>query len=377
MDSTGSIDTSREILILLLMVSSSLSMECPPKCHCSLNRVSCIDAGLKEVPIGIPLSVVEINLSDNPQIHIERDYFLIFPKLKALLLKNVNQSEPLYLPNSLITFAFSYNLITINSLEKMFRSRLHFLTTLDLQNNKLNLAEIFPILPKGLQFLKLSWNSLISLKRDDLNCCRNLIEFHCEYCSIKGIEPNAFNNAKTLDKLILSNNEIADLLKRLFEQATNLLTLNLRSNHIVHFNTSDLHLRFLNSLELGYNRLTSLDLQKSTIIYIGLENNRIRRIDANMFGRKNVISQISMENNRISEMSQTAIKRVKFILALKLQGNKIKDFPEPLFNDTFVSMLFLHNNRISNIDPFIPGMKKPPYLITLFSNIELKYLNTS
>ena len=155
---------------------------------------------------------------------------------------------------------------------------------------------------------------------------RPLIEFHCEYCSIKVIEPNAFNNAKTLDNLILSNSEIADLPKRLFEQATSLLTLNLGSNHIAHFNASDLHLRFLNSLDLGCNRLTSLDLQKSNIISIGLENNRIRKIDANMFGRKHFIGQLSMENNRIRERSQTAFKRVKFISALKLQGNKLKTF---------------------------------------------------
>ena len=377
MDFTCSTNSYGELLILLLMLSSSLSMECPPKCHCSMTRVLCINAGLEEVPKGIPLSVTEINLSDNPQIHIDRDYFLIFPKLNALFLQNVSQSGPLYLPNSLRTFVFSYNLITVNSLDKMFKNKLHFLNILDLQRNNINLTEIFPILPKGIQFLKLSGNSLVSLKGDDLNCCRNLKEFHCEYCSIKSIEPNAFKNAMSLNKIILSNNGIADLPKRLFEKMTNLLTLDLRNNHLKYFNASELHLGFLVTLELGYNRISSLDLQESTLITIGLENNMIRRLSANMLGRSHVIHEISMQNNIISDISQTAFKRVKFISALELQGNNIEGLPRQLFNNTYVSMLFLHKNRISNIDSLIRGMKKPPNLLTVFSNKDLKYLNTS
>ena len=377
MDFTCSRNSYGELLILLLKLLSSFSLECPPKCHCFGTKLNCIDAGLKEVPKGIPLSVTEINLSNNPQIHIDRDYFLNFTKLHTLVLKNVSQREPLYLPNSLIKLVLSNNLMTISSLAKMFRNRLNLLKRFEVQNNNINLTELFPCLPNGIEFLDLNGNTLVSLKLYDLTCCKGLIEFRCEFCSLRFLESGAFDNARSLSKIILSNNEIVDLPKRLFQKMTNLLTLDLRNNHLKYFNASELHLGFLVTLELGYNRISSLDLQESTLITIGLENNMIRRLSANMLGRSHVIHEISMQNNIISDISQTAFKRVKFISALELQGNNIEGLPRQLFNNTYVSMLFLHKNRISNIDPFIRGMKKPPTLLTVFSNKDLKYLNTS
>ena len=377
MDTVCTANAYKEILIVFLMLSSSLSMECPPKCHCSMTRVLCINAGLRGVPKGIPLSVTEINLSDNPQIHIDRDYFLPFTKLHTLVLKNVGQREPLYLPNSLVTFLFSNNLMTINSLAKMFRNRLNSLKRFEVQNNNINLTELFPCLPSGVEFLDLSGNTLVSLKRYDLKCCKNLIEFRCEFCSLRFIESGAFDKGKNMVTIMLSNNNVVDLPIGLFEQLTRLLNLMLMRNKIECFNASELGLRYLQRLELGYNRIKSLDLQETTIVNIGLENNRIREIGANMFGSSQLIRKLHLENNIIAKISRKAFYKVKFMPVLLLQGNKIKSLPRQLFQNTSVSMLFLHNNSLSIIDPFIQGMKQYPNLLTLFSNKDLTYFNAS
>ena len=365
------------LLVVLLIFFAPFSMECPSECHCYKHEINCRDADLKKVPKGIPLSATEINLSDNPQLHIERDYFLNFPKLHTLLLKNVSQREPLSLPNSLRTFVFGFNEIAVDSLEKMFRNRVHQLTRLDLERNYIDLTKVFKVLPKGIKHLQLSANMLASLKQDDLKCCRNLIEFKCEYCSIKFVEPNAFDNSKKLINIMLSHNEIAYLPKRLFEHQTRFMTLDFSSNKIEYFNASELHLRHVESLQLGSNKIRSVTLEGAAVSNIALERNKIERISADMIGNHFLITQLQLEYNRIKEISQTAFQRVKFIRALTLQGNKIESLPGKLFHNTYVNMLFLHRNSISNIDPFIHGMRKTPSLLTLFSNNKLKHLNLS
>ena len=377
MESIASVNAYWEILIILFMISFSMSMECPPKCHCFETRVNCIDAGLKEVPKGIPLSVTEINLSNNPQIHIERDYFLPFTKLHTLVLKNVSQREPLYLPNSLIKLVLSNNLMTISSLAIMFRNRLNLLKRFEVQSNNINVTELFSCLPSGIEFLDLTRNTLVSLKRYDLTCCKGLIEFRCEFCSLRFIESGAFDNTKQLNNVMLSSNEIVDLPIGLFHHLKRLKILQLVNNNIEYFNASELSLRNLQRLQLGHNRIKSLDLTQTRMITIGLENNRIRRIGRNMFGRSNMIYQLRLENNLIHEISQHAFMRLKFLAAILLQGNKIESLPEQLFRNTYVNMVFLHNNSLSTINPFIRDMKKSPRVLTLFSNRELIHYNTS
>ena len=374
---TQTTNSRLEFFLLLLMMLPSLSAECPPRCQCSLKRVYCRNAGLKEVPRGMPSAVIEINLSDNPLLPIEKDSFMHFPKLHSLILKNVSQKGPIHLPNSLTWFAFGKNLISIDILKEMFRSPLYSLRKLELQDNNLNLTGLFPILPKGIKELILSGNNLLSLKQGDLDCCRELSEFHCEYCSLKSIEPKAFDNTRKLSTLKLSVNGLVDLPERIFERLPRLRTLELRGNHFQHFNTSKVNLKYLRYLGLGHNRLRAVDLQETFVLNIGLENNEIRRIDASMFKNSHYIRQLSLQNNRITEVSPIAFWNIKFLAALLLQGNNISMMSGKLFRKTRISTLCLHNNTLASVDALILGMKRPLSLFTLFSNKKLKHIDLS
>ena len=131
---------------------------------------------------------------------------------------------------------------------------------------------------------------------------------------------------------------------------TDLLSLDLSSNYLEYFNTSEVHLGFLPTLNLRHNNLKALDLHQSRINYINIAGNKLRRVDENMLGCGNAIHELSMQNNTIKEISQTAFQRIRFIRSLQLQGNKLESLPGQLFNDTRVSMLFLHNNNLSKIE---------------------------
>ena len=364
------------LVLMLMMVTSSLSTECPPNCHCSPKIFDCRNTGLKEVPKGIPLTVTGIYLSDNPLLPIQRSYFLKFSKLETLLLRSTGQTGPVYLPKSLVHFDFSSNLINVDCLKTMFKIQLDSLKKLKMEGNNLDITKVFPILPKGIEYLHLSGNKLLSLKRNDLNCCMNLKEFHCRSCSLQFIEPNAFADVREIATIVLSNNELTDLPDGIFEGLSKLKRLEIRCNRLEFFNASKVKLKCLNSLQLGYNRIQAIDLQLVEITDIGLESNRIRRLDENSFGSSNLIHELSFQRNQIKEISQGSFDNVKFISALILQGNDIEELPRNFLSTTFVSMLFLHNNSLSNVD-FIQGMTRLPSLLTLFANKKLSDLNTS
>ena len=377
MDPTTDAIACIKLLLMLIIVMSSHSIQCPSKCQCSTTIFYCPSAELTQIPKDIPSTVVEINLSNNPLLHINRSYFLKFPRLGTLFLNNVGLHGPIFLPNSLVNFGYSFNFITIESLRMMLKGKSHSLKRLELQESKLNVKEIFPILPRGIKYLVLNGNKLASLGRDELKCCIHLKEFQCKACSLKVIEPNAFESVKEIALIVLSNNELIELPDRIFQDLPKLLKLRLRDNKLKQFNASKLGLTKLQELRLGYNSIETIDFQHSSIRDIGLENNRITKIGANSLGTMPFVNEFNLERNRIKEISKRAFEKVRLLVALVLHGNNIESLPGSLLRNTLVSTLFLHNNSLSNVDDFILGMRSLPSTLTLHANKELKHLNTS
>jgi len=160
MDLTINANACMKLLLMQIMVMSSHSIQCPSKCHCSKTIFSCPSAGLTHIPKDIPSTVIEINLSNNPLLHINRSFFLKFPRLGTLFLNNVGLHGPIFLQDTLVNFGYSFNLIRIDDLKMKITGKLHSLKRLELQETKLNVKEIFPILPRGIKNLVLNGNRL-------------------------------------------------------------------------------------------------------------------------------------------------------------------------------------------------------------------------
>ena len=206
--------------IMVIMISSH-SIGCPKKCQqCNEKVIECPSAGLTEIPKDIPLTVERINLSGNKLFPIKRSYFLKFESLQKLFLSNCNLKGHILLPKSLTWFDYSYNKITIESLKIMLNNT-HSLKRFDMQWTNLNTKEILRSLPRGIQYLVLNGNSLTSLGQDDLQGCIHLISFHCDLCSLKVIEANAFDCVENITQIVLSNNLLVDLPDKIFQTLKN------------------------------------------------------------------------------------------------------------------------------------------------------------
>ena len=364
-------------LVLSMLFMVAVTMECPPKCKCSFFAIRCRKAGLTEMPKDIPLSVMNIDLSYNPSIRIEKRSFIKFSHLAILLLTGCNQNDPLELPRSLRTLALAYNLFTNDVLKDIIWNKMPSLTTLILEGNKLNVTQIWPLLPKSIKHFDVSGNLLPVLKQDHLSCCKLLKKFRCAYCQLKSIEMGAFDSTREIKTIDLSHNELRDLPYRLFESNTQLLYLFLNVNQFAEFNSTKLKLKNLLTLKLAHNNITSFDFRNTKLVNIGLENNRIRELRANAFGQSTFIQSLSLQNNSINAISQKAFQNVSLMVEVLLHQNDIERLPEYVFNNSRIGQLFLHKNRISSIDGLLLGIKRPPRLLTLFLNKDLQHLNIS
>ena len=364
-------------MLIIVMMISSHSIRCPKKCkECNDKVIECPSAGLTEIPKAIPLTVEKIELSGNKLFPINRSYFLKFESLQKLFLSNCNLTGHILLPKSLTWLDYSYNKITIESLKIMLNNT-HSLKRFDMQWTNLNTKEILRILPRGIQYLVLNGNSLTSLGQDDLKGCIHLISFHCDLCSLKVIEANAFDCVENITHIILSNNLLVDLPDKIFQTLKDHSILDMTGNKLEQFNASKLGMQYVEQLLLGYNRISKIDLKHCKVIVVNFANNNISRLDAAALGSSPFMVEAHFQRNRIREISERAFENKKFISYLSLHGNNIESIPRSLLGNTSVSALFLHKNSLSNVDDFILGMKRLPNTLTLYSNKKLRHLNTS
>jgi len=298
-------------MLIIVMMISSHSIRCPKKCkECNDKVIECPSAGLTEIPKAIPLTVEKIELSGNKLFPINRSYFLKFESLQVLFLSNCNLKGHIRLPKSLTWFDYSYNKITIDSLKIMLnntRSLQHF----KMKSKNLNAKEILRILPRGIQYLVLNGNSLTSLGQDDLKGCIHLISFHCDSCSLKVIEANAFDCVENITQIVLSTNLLVDLPDKIFQTLKHLSILDMTGNKLEQFNASKLGMQYVEQLLLGYNRISKIDLKHCKVIVVNFANNNISRLDAAALGSSPFMVEAHFQRNRIREISERAFENKK------------------------------------------------------------------
>ena len=351
------------------------SNACPVGCKCTLDTFICTNAGLKELP-KIPLLARYIDLSNNPLLHTEQDSFKNFSHLDTLLLNSCNQKGPIDLPRSLRKLGLGLNSMTIDALEKMLNHQ--SLKSIDLRENNLNITRLFPILPSGIEYLDLSGNILVSLKRHDLQFCKKLKVFECGNCGLKSIEQNALDSTRELSRFMIYQNQVASLPNKLFQFNRKIYDVGLYANRLKTFNASKLSLQKLLNLDLGYNRIESFDLTTmKSVLSIYLGGNEITELGDCAFCSLKYAQHIYLQDNNISKISQRAFANLKFISELVLYNNSIEKLPKCIFNEMKINKIFLQQNRLSNLSGVLHAMKRPPTLLALFLNTEMKFFNAA
>ena len=364
--------------LVLRLVTASTSNSCPAACSCSQYVFTCAGKNLTKIPDGIPLSVRKIDLSNNPLIKIEKDAFLRFEHLYALVLKNCSQRDPIYLPKHLHDARFEHNRFTADALTQMLNRNQHSLKTLDLASNNLqplDVKRILRILPIKLKELHLSGNNISYLTKEDMEEFKEMKNFYAIECSLREIEANIFDKMRNLWRVYLTRNQLTSLPDGLFRFNSRIQVIHLSVNLLETFNASKIGLTTLHRLFLGYNKIKILDVRSLRAPILGLANNRIVRINGSLFENNPHIMSLGLHNNRIEFISEKAFTGIKAISELFLQNNRIKTLPSKLFDGLLVQKIFLQENRFSTLNAVFSRTQHPPSVVILSSNPQLQYLN--
>ena len=364
-------------LLMLIGLPFVIPCSCPSLCECSPYKIDCRNAGLKAVPNCIQESVHYIDFSHNPSMRLKKEAFKNFAQLRALKLNNCSLKKPIDLPINLHILSLADNSLTVDYVKNLFISKLLTLKSLDLRGNALNIPQILQFLPRGIEYLELSRNAFKILGRDDLKCNKMLKKISCQHCGLQRIESNAFDHNSEIEEVNLSFNRITALPDSLFEHNSKLATLDVSFNLIDSINSSKLMLKELQVLELGHNRIETFDLRFTKITEIGLESNKIAKIVESAFEDCEYIHALKLHDNNITYISKRAFHGVKYISELLMQNNNLNFLPDYVFNNTAISKIFLHKNRLSSASGLFVGMKRSPGLLTLFLNKEYQLLNIS
>ena len=364
-------------LIMLVATITLESYACPLECECINNAVKCSDKGLAIIPKGIPLTARRIDLSHNPSIQIPRDYFLNFEHLFILSLNNCGQRGPVLLPNMVRSISFDNNLFAVDALREML-SRTKLLRQFSLKRNNLqpfDVQQVLRLLPLTLENINLSGNVMNKLTKKEIGKFKRLKTFKFNYCELKNIEEHAFDNLSELHGLWLDHNELRYLPGEIFRHNTKLRKIILNNNKLSVFNATKLGLEVIYKLDLAQNQIATLDLKTMEVMGIFLNDNRIERLDQQMFKNTPYVANIYLHNNNIHIISKNAFNNLKHVATLLLQNNNITSLPREVFKGMVITKLSLKNNNLTTLHGAFEGILPALYTLDVSGNTGLRNIN--
>ncbi|XP_071956895.1 uncharacterized protein [Antedon mediterranea] len=209
-------------------------------------------------------------------------------------------------------------------------SRLPYINTLELNNNKIAflLADTFSSL-STLRTIALQSNVILSI--EDGTFPLGLTSINLQSNQFHFLHENPFRNMSNLQILDLGSNNIDEIPDTALDGCTSLTSLDLSNN------------------KLG--RLLITSFEDCPLTSTGnFQSNEIAYIEDGTFANRPTISILYLQNNELSRIPQGGDFHSKSMTYLYLQNNRITDVPTNSFKDLSVSQtLDLSNNQISYI----------------------------
>ncbi|KAK6172507.1 hypothetical protein SNE40_016143 [Patella caerulea] len=335
--------------LLLLLSIINIGSGCPTPCICTMlpdnkklsnlllrthsrnangmESVSCINQSLTDLPLGLPMEVIYLDVSYNQLVTIGNEY------------QNLTHLK---------TIDFSNN--KFNSLDNEQFYNLNTLQKLILKENGMTkiLSNTFQSL-SDLANLDLSKNQLISLNDEMFSGLENLKALNLSRNRITKIKGLTFTKLKNLHILDLSFNSLERLHHYMFDGMHELKILNLSHNFITYISAHVF--RSLKKLEV-----------------LDLSHNVLRSTSDFMFNGIYALQYLDISNNFLEYISDLTFNNATNLRTLHLDNNSIPQFNIPLF--THLRMLE------------ILTLTHQPYLTNLVYNTftgldNLKHLNLS
>ena len=303
----------------LKMISDEICSIC--QCFDDGDKVDCSNTGLTAVPSSLPKQLVFLKLSSNRIESVDRNAFSNCSSLKVLDLSSNNIS---FLPN------------------KLFWNLGNSLTTLRLENNKLNLnptPSIFRPLNFSLKILRIQKNKKIMHQVFD--GLSSLEELHLDGNIIGGFG-NSFSSLNSLKKLKIFpplDNITEDTFENL-RQCANLSVLDLCGTGVKSIDRNSFKpLEHLRSLNLSFNEKLSLENVSMTLdsmsndteelVLSGLIGNGRPTLTltgqfAKQLGRKK-LRNLKLDRNNFIYMDRGFSISLKHLQQLDISNNRFSD----------------------------------------------------
>ncbi|KAF5302482.1 hypothetical protein FQR65_LT08572 [Abscondita terminalis] len=302
-----------------------------------------------------------LNLSSN-LVQIEDDAFEGLDNLETLRL---NDNNILLIPASAIgrlprlnTLQLDYNRVAALSSE-ILKSVADQVRRLVIAKNVVRElpAATFQYFQQ-LQHLDLSRNLIATLNSDAFIGLENTLkELHLSQNRISSISGSPLALSK-LEMLDLSDNQLVELSKNVFNLTPNLKFLNLSHNvHLSAISNTLLHkLSHLQMIDFSYMSLKFIPIdifgKASDLRYIYLNNNDLTELLENSFLNLRNLTTIDLSYNNINTIKPSAFVNIMNVQKLILKGNQLNSFKGEFFNTgTGLEILDISDNHISYLFP--------------------------
>lgn len=154
-----------------------------------------------------------------------------------------------------------------------------------------------------------------------------------------------------LQRLALSGNGLSELPEDLFDDVTNLIWLDLKSNKVHLPKNIFAKLEKLESLELGYNNLQYLEQgvfrYQKRLKLLNLWGNKLTNLTKECFDGVSSLLELDLSSNTIETFHPDVFSTLINLVNLNLNANHFKSLPENLFqNNKKLMKIRMMENRI-------------------------------
>ena len=294
-----------------------------------------------------------LDMSYNSIAEIESDAFKSLNSLRAFTLK-YNNLEIVY-----SYFGQLINLQTLslnsNNIKEIQPGADFYVERLELDNNQLDSQFSFNE-TKNLNELSLSYNPIVSLRKNAFIGIQNLESLSLQQSKIEFIEVEAFKNLSLLSSLTLSYNRLKTLQNGIFEGLESLISLYIDYNIISTIDSLVFRpLLSLDEIRLDHNMIVDLPsdlfLNLNYLDTIYLDNNQMDILRTGFIRNLPNIAQLIIAGNNIEHIERDAFFNLSNLHNLDLSSNKLKEIKDFYFKGLdFLDYLTLKNNGINTIE---------------------------
>ncbi|XP_072025721.1 uncharacterized protein [Amphiura filiformis] len=220
----------------------------------------------------------------------------------------------------------------------------------------LGLREIPSDFPLDTDVVLLSNNNIGNLITDNLDEIRTLLYLDLSHNQIKKVAREPFRYNTKLKFLNLGWNRIENVVANAFAPLQKLNRLLMPSNALARIPTAISNLSALTHVDLSKNRLTTIDqtaLQKTPLVqFLNLESNMISAIDANIIRQLPQLISLMLTQNQISYLPTYMFHGMQNLEHIALGANNIVNLPGIIFRGApRLRKIDLHQNRLTYLDP--------------------------